>query len=54
MRATPAEVEKDVERIMTLARGASFILDSAEMVPRDVPVENMHAMMRKGHELAIG
>jgi len=54
MRATPAEVEKDVARIMTLARGASFMLDSGEMVPRDVPVENMRAMMRKGHELAIG
>jgi hypothetical protein len=30
------------------------MLDSGEMVPRDVPVENMHAMMRKGHELAGG
>jgi len=28
------------------------MLDSGEMVPRDVPVENMRAMMRKGHELA--
>jgi uroporphyrinogen decarboxylase len=55
MRGTPAQVEKEVERIMTIGRrGTGFMLDSGEMVPRDVPVENMHAMMRKGHELAIG
>ena len=51
LRGTPAEVERDVERIMTLAHGTSFILDSGEMVPRDVPEENMRAMMRKGHEM---
>jgi hypothetical protein len=33
-------------------QSAGFMLDSGEMVPRDVPVENMRAMMRKGHELA--
>jgi len=55
MRGTPAEVEKEVERIMAIGRrGTGFMLDSGEMVPRDVPVENMHAMMRKGHELAVG
>ena len=55
MRGTPAQVEKEVERIMTIGRqGTGFMLDSGEMVPRDVPVENMHAMMRKGHELAGG
>jgi len=53
MRATPAQVEMEVERLMALGRGTSFMLDSGEMVPRDVPVENMHAMMRKGHELAV-
>lgn len=53
LRGTPAQVENDVERIMNIGRqSAGFMLDSGEMVPRDVPVENMHAMMRKGHELA--
>ena len=53
MRGTPARVEKEVERIMAMGRqGTGFMLDSGEMVPRDVPVENMRAMMRKGHELA--
>ena len=55
IEGTPAEVEKEVERIMAIGRrGTGFMLDSGEMVPRDVPVENMHAMMRKGHELAVG
>ena len=55
MKGTPAQVEKEVERIMTIGRqGTGFMLTSGEMVPRDVPVENMHAMMRKGHELASG
>lgn len=54
LRGTPAEVEKHVERIMTLAQGTSFMLDSGEMIPRDVPVENMRAMMRKCHQLAVG
>jgi uroporphyrinogen decarboxylase len=53
LRGTPAQVENDVERIMKIGRqSAGFMLDSGEMVPRDVPVENMRAMMRKGHELA--
>jgi uroporphyrinogen decarboxylase len=53
MRGTPGQVEKDVERIMRIGReGTSFILDTGEMVPRDVPVENVRAMMRKGHQLA--
>ena len=53
MRGTPEQVEKDVERIMRIGReGTSFILDTGEMVPRDVPVENVRAMMRKGHQLA--
>ena len=53
MRGTSAQVEKEVERLMTLGQATTgFILNSGEMVPRDVPVENMRAMMRKGHELA--
>lgn len=51
MRGTPAQVEQEVERLMTFGRETTgFILNSGEMVPRDVPVENMHTMMRKGHE----
>ena len=54
MRGTPELVEKEVERLMVIGRqGTGFILDSGEMIPRDVPVENMHAMMRRGHELAV-
>jgi len=53
MKGTPEQVEKEVERIMAIGmRCTGFMLNSGEMVPRDVPVENMHAMMRKGHELA--
>jgi uroporphyrinogen-III decarboxylase len=54
MKGTPAQMEKEVERIMAIRRqGTGFMLNSREMVPRDVPVEKMHAMMRKGHELAV-
>jgi uroporphyrinogen decarboxylase len=54
MRGTPAQVEREVERLMAIGReGTGFMLDSGEMVPRDVPVENMRAMMRKGHQLAV-
>jgi len=53
MRGAPQQVEAEVERIMAIGRGSTgFILDSGEMIPRDVPVENMQAMMRKGHQLA--
>ena len=53
MRGTPEQVEKEVERIMAIGRpGTGFMLDSGEMIPRDVPVKNMHAMMRRGHQLA--
>jgi uroporphyrinogen decarboxylase len=55
MRGTPTQVEKEVERIMTIGcQGTGFMLAGGDCVPRDVPVENMHAMMRKGHELAVG
>jgi uroporphyrinogen decarboxylase len=53
LRGTPGQVEGDVERIMAIGRrGTGFMLDSGEMVPRDVPVENMRTMIRRGHELA--
>jgi uroporphyrinogen decarboxylase len=53
LRGTPEQVEREVERIMAIGRrGTGFMLDSGEMVPRDVPVENMRAMMRRGRELA--
>jgi uroporphyrinogen decarboxylase len=52
MRATPEQVEKETERLMAIGRRATgFILDSGEMVPRDVPVENMHAYVGRGHAL---
>ena len=52
MRGTPEQVGKDVERLMAMGRNTSFMLDSGEMIPRDVPEANMRAFMRKGHELA--
>jgi uroporphyrinogen decarboxylase len=53
LRGTPEQVEKEVERIMAIGRkGTGFILNSGEMIPRDVPVENMRAMIRRGHQLA--
>jgi uroporphyrinogen decarboxylase len=53
MKGTPEQVEKDVDRLMAIGRQSTgFMLDSGEMIPRDVPVENMRAMMRRGHQLA--
>jgi uroporphyrinogen decarboxylase len=53
LRGTVEHVEAEVERIMAIGRqGTGFMLDSGEMIPRDVPVENMHAMIRRGHQLA--
>lgn len=53
LRGTPDQVEREVERLMALGRqGTGFMLDSGEMIPRDVPVENIRAMVNRGHELA--
>jgi uroporphyrinogen decarboxylase len=54
LRGTPPQVEKEVERVMSIGcAGTGFMLDSGEAVPRDAPVENMRATMRRGHELAV-
>jgi uroporphyrinogen decarboxylase len=53
LRGAVEDVVREVERIMAIGRqGTGFMLDSGEMIPRDVPEENMHAMMRRGHQLA--
>lgn len=53
MRGTPGRIEKEVERIMKIGKeGTGYIFDLGEMTPRDVPVENMRAMMRRARELS--
>ncbi|HDY65923.1 MAG TPA: hypothetical protein ENH84_06810 [Phycisphaerae bacterium] len=53
MRGTPDEVVSEVKRIMTICKpGGGYIFNTGEMNPRDVPVENMHAMIKTAKELA--
>ena len=53
MKSTPAKIEKEVERIMNIGkRGAGYIFNVGEMVPRDTPTENMKAMMQRAKRLS--
>lgn len=58
MRGTPDEVAKEAERIVKICHTnqGGYIFNTGEMNPRDVPVENMKAMIqavrRTGAELA--
>ncbi|MEN8256028.1 MAG: uroporphyrinogen decarboxylase family protein [Verrucomicrobiota bacterium] len=53
MRGTPELIESEVERIMGICKpGGGYIFSTGEMNPRDIPVENMHAMVKKAKELA--
>ena len=53
MRATPEHVASDARRIMTTGKeGGGYVFNTGEMNPRDVPVENMHAMMKAAKSLA--
>lgn len=47
MRGTPEEVEKEAERIVRIGYSqGGYVFCTGEMNPRDVPVENMRAMVR--------
>lgn len=52
MNGTPDEVAEEARRIMSVGRqGGGYIFNTGEMVPRDVPVANMEAMLAAAHEL---
>ncbi len=47
MRGTPEQVEAEAERLVKLCyQGGGYLFCTGEMVPRDVPEENMRAMVR--------
>jgi uroporphyrinogen decarboxylase len=47
MRGRPADIEREVERIMRVGCSAGgYLFNTGEMNPRDVPVANMKAMTR--------
>jgi uroporphyrinogen decarboxylase len=53
MRGSPAEVERDTERIMSIGcSGGGYLFNTGEMNPRDVPVQNMRAMIRAARRVA--
>lgn len=52
-RGTPQLIEKEVERIMKICKpGGGYIFNTGEMNPRDIPEENMMAMMKAAKKLA--
>ena len=47
MRGTPNQIDKEVKRILdTCAGQGGYLFNTGEMNPRDVPVENMRAMVK--------
>lgn len=50
LRGSVAEVEKQARRIVKTCRGTGYVFNSGEMIPRDVPVENMKAMVKAARE----
>jgi uroporphyrinogen-III decarboxylase len=47
MRGTPNQIDKEVERILdTCAGQGGYLFNTGEMNPRDVPAENMRAMVK--------
>lgn len=52
-RGTPESIAEEVKRIMNICKpGGGYVFNTGEMVPRDVPPENMAAFMRTAKELA--
>lgn len=46
-RGTPRLIEAEVERLMTIGKAnGAWIFNTGEMNPREVPEENMRAMMK--------
>ncbi|MCX5642583.1 MAG: uroporphyrinogen decarboxylase family protein [Candidatus Omnitrophica bacterium] len=53
LKGSPELVAAEVERIMAIGKkGAGYIFDDGEMIPRDVPVENMRALMKTAKALS--
>ena len=53
MRGTPELVASEAERIMTTCKkGGGYCFNTGEMNPRDVPAENMHALVKTAKKLA--
>jgi uroporphyrinogen decarboxylase len=53
MRGSPADVERETERIMAIGRsGGGYLFNTGEMNPRDTPVENMKAMIKTARRAA--
>jgi uroporphyrinogen decarboxylase len=51
MNGTPEQVDKEARRIMSIGRKTGgYIFNTGVMVPRDVPVENMEAMLAAARE----
>ena len=51
-RGTPEDVRKQTAEIIeTVSRRGGHIINSGEMVPRDTPEENVHAMVQTAREL---
>jgi uroporphyrinogen-III decarboxylase len=46
MRGTPADIEREVQRITATCSGGGWLFNTGEMNPRDVPVANMKAMVK--------
>lgn len=52
LNGTPQQVEAEAKRIMNIGKqGGGYIFNTGEMVPRDVPVENMEALIRAANEV---
>lgn len=52
LNGTPRQVEIEAKRIMSIGKcGGGYIFNTGEMVPRDVPVENMEALIRAANEV---
>jgi uroporphyrinogen-III decarboxylase len=46
MNGTPDQVANEARRIKSIGKqGGGYIFNTGEMVPRDVPVKNMEAML---------
>ena len=54
MNGTPEQVAKETERIMTTGKkDGGYIFNTGEMNPRDVPVDNMRAMIQTANNLSL-
>ena len=52
-RGTPESIARDAERIMSICKpGGGYIFATGEMNPRDVPAENMKALMDASRKVA--